>query len=279
MLNRPENEANEENREIGEYEEYLEQNSKGINPSTKSRDSHNIILDDCKQIKKDEEDYISKSDEVTMIKVKDHTHLISVKKINKVELVNLNCKKNFFVANEGQNKENLIIHHKKVSENNFGEKLENEKNKNIIRKEKQKKENKKSNCRKKHKKKIFSKSKKEENNEILSEIIYEMIRNYEHQIINNNNSHIPIQPFEIIKNISHNKVDNDEVLTEEAITNLRNLSSNRPHIYNLEQQPIMNENDGENLFNLNENNHSVVGWVDYYLQTEENLQIFIKIHK
>ena len=66
----------------------------------------------------------------------------------------------------------------------------------------------------------------------------------------------------------NSQINNDEVLTEDALIN---INSNRPRYNMREEDIIMNENDGEILFDLNENNHSDIGWIDPHLLTKEVL--------
>lgn len=277
MQNTELNEENEEGRNIDEYEEFLEQKSKNESISTKIKDRPVIIVEECELLKIGEAGYCnSKNEGVRIIKTKEinknkNIHLKSEKEKNKVELPNLNTNKNPFADNERKNEENLIFLQEKVKNNKLNEKKVNEKNINIIQKEKQKKKKKikKANFRKKLMKKKFSKSKKEENNEIPSEIINALIWSYEHPE-NSANIHIPNQPFEKIKSpfYQNSQIDNDEMLTEDALIN---INSNRPR-YNIRQEDkIMDENDGENLFDLNENNHSDIDWVDLNLATNEVL--------
>lgn len=275
MQNTQLNEENDEERKIEEYEEFLAQKPKNENISTKVKDCPVKILDVPEPLKLDETGYYnSKSDIVRIIKTKEintitNIHLKSEKEKAKVELPNLNTNKNPFADNERKNEENPTFLQKKVKNNELNEKKVNEKNKNIIQKEKLKKKIKTATIRKRLMKKKFSKTTKEDNNETLSEIINALIWSYEHQK-SSANIHIPIQSFETIKSPfnQNSQIDNDEVLTEDALIN---INSNRPRYNIREEDIIMDENDGENLFDLNENNHSDIDWVDLNLITNEVL--------
>ena len=275
MQNTQLNEEDEEGRKIEEYEEFLDQKPKNESMSTKFKSCPAKILDEYEPQKIGEAGYDNlKNEEVNIIKTKEinknkNIHLKSEVGNNKVELPGLNTNHNPFAVNGRRNEENLISLWKKVNNNKLNEKIVNEKNKNINQKEKQKKKIKKANLRKKLMKKKFPKPKKEVNSEIPTEIINALIWNYEHPKISDS-IHIPIQPFENIKSpfCQNSKINNDEVLNEEALSN---INSNRPRYNIREEDIIMDENDGENLFDLNENNLSALDWVDLNLLTNEVL--------
>ena len=275
MQNTQLNEEDEEGRKIEEYEEFLDQKPKNESMSTKFKSCPVKILDEYELQKIGETGYDNlKNEEVNIIKTKEinknkNIHLKSEVGNNKVELPGLNTNHNPFAVKGRRNEENLISLWKKVNNNKLNEKIVNEKNKNINQKEKQKKKIKKANLRKKLMKKKFSKPKKEVNNEIPTEIINALIWSYEHPKISDN-IHIPIQPFDKIKSpfYQNSKINNDEVLNEEALSN---INSNRPRYNIREADIIMDENDGENLFNLNENNLSALDLVDLNLLTNEVL--------
>ena len=275
MQNTQLNEEDEEGRKIEEYEEFLDQKPKNESMSTKFKSCPAKILDEYEPQKIGEAGYDNlKNEEVNIIKTKEinknkNIHLKSEVGNNKVELPGLNTNHNPFAVNGRRNEENLISLWKKVNNNKLNEKIVNEKNKNINQKEKQKKKTKKANLRKKLMKKKFPKPKKEVNSEIPTEIINALIWSYEHPKISDS-IHIPIQPFENIKSLfcQNSKINNDEVLNEEALSN---INSNRPRYNIREEDIIMDENDGENLFNLNENNLSALDWVDLNLLTNEVL--------
>ena len=275
MQNTQLNEENDEERKLDEYEEFLEQKPKNENISTKIKDCLVKIEDVCEPLKLSETSYYnSKRDGVRIIKTKEintitKIHLKSEKEKNKIEFPKLNINTNPLVVKEKKNEENLIFLPKKVKINKLNEKKVNEKNKNIIQKENQKKKIKKATLRKKLMKKKFSKTTKEENDDILSEIINALISSYEHPKISAN-IHIPIQPFEKIKSpfYQNSQIDNDEVLTKDAWIN---INSSRLRYNMREEDIIMDENDGENFFDLNENNHSDIDWVDLNLLTNEVL--------
>ena len=275
MQNNQLNEFNDEERKIDEYEEFLEQKQKNENISTKIKDCPVKISEAPEPFKLGETGHHnSKSDDVNIIKTKEinpitNIHLTSEKEEAKFELPNLNTNKSPFADSERKNEDNLIFLHKKVKNNKLNEKIVNEKNINIIQKEKRKKKIKKATIRKRLKKKKISKTTQEENNEILREIINEVIWSYEHQK-NNANIYVPIQTFEKIKSpfYQNSEINNDEVLTEDAFFN---INSNRPRYNMREEDIIMNENGLENLFDLNENNHSDIGWIDPHLLTKEVL--------
>ena len=275
MQNNQLNEEDEEGRKIEEYEEFLDQKPKNESMSTKFKSCPVKILDEYELQKIGETGYDNlKNEEVNIIKTKEinknkNIHLKSEVGNNKVELPGLNTNHNPFAVKGRRNEENLISLWKKVNNNKLNEKIVNEKNKNINQKEKQKKKIKKANLRKKLMKKKFSKPKKEVNNEIPTEIINALIWSYEHPKISDN-IHIPIQPFDKIKSpfYQNSKINNDEVLNEEALSN---INSNRPRYNIREADIIMDENDGENLFNLNENNLSALDLVDLNLLTNEVL--------
>ena len=269
MQNTQLNEDNEEGRTISEYDEYLKKIAKNDFPSTKSKDCPVKIPNECKLIKKDETGY---NDGAKIIKTKDisemkNTHLKAEKENNKVELPNLNSEQNLFSVDERKNEVNLIFLSKKVKNNKLDEKKVNEKNKN----QKQKKKVKRANLRKKLKKKKISKSKKEEDNEIPSEIIKALFEFYEGQKTSGN-IHIPIQTFEEIKTPfkQNSQIDKDEILTENALINI-NTNRYKPRYIMQEENIITYENYGENLFDLNEYNHSEIGWVNLNLPTNEFL--------
>ena len=269
MQNTQLNEDNEEGRTISEYDEYLKKIAKNDSPSTKSKDCLAKIPNECKLIKKDETGY---NDGAKIIKTKDisemkNTHLKAEKENNKVELPNLNSKNNLFSVDERKNEENLIFLSKKVKNNKLDEKKVSENNK----KQKQKKKVKRANLRKKLKKKKISKSKKEEDNEIPSEIIKALFEFYEGQKTSGN-IHIPIQTFEEIKTPfkQNSQIDKDEILTENALINI-NTNWYKPRYIMQEENIITYENYGENLFDLNEYNHSEIGWVNLNLPTNEFL--------
>ena len=275
MQNTQLNEEDEEGRKIEEYEEFLDQKPKNESMSTKFKSCPAKILDEYEPQKIGEAGYDNlKNEEVNIIKTKEinknkNIHLKSEVGNNKVELPGLNTNHNPFAVNGRRNEENLISLWKKVNNNKLNEKIVNEKNKNINQKEKQKKKIKKANLRKKLMKKKFPKPKKEVNSEIPTEIINALIWSYEHPKISDN-IHIPIQPFDKIKSpfYQNSKINNDEVLNEEALSN---INSNRPRYNIQEENIIMDENDGENLFDLNENNLSALDWVDLNLLTNEVL--------
>jgi len=275
MQNNQLNEEDEEGRKIEEYEEFLDQKPKNESMSTKFKSCPVKILDEYELQKIGETGYDNlKNEEVNIIKTKEinknkNIHLKSEVGNNKVELPGLNTNHNPFAVKGRRNEENLISLWKKVNNNKLNEKIVNEKNKNINQKEKQKKKIKKANLRKKLMKKKFPKPKKEVNSEIPTEIINALIWSYEHPKISDN-IHIPIQPFDKIKSpfYQNSKINNDEVLNEEALSN---INSNRPRYNIREEDIIMDENDGENLFNLNENNLSALDWVDLNLLTNEVL--------
>ena len=275
MQNTQLNEEDEEGRKIEEYEEFLDQKPKNESMSTKFKSCPAKILDEYEPQKIGEAGYDNlKNEEVNIIKTKEintnkNIHLKSEEGNNKVELPGLNTNHNPFAVNGRRNEENLISLWKKVNNNKLNEKIVNEKNKNINQKEKQKKKIKKANLRKKLMKKKFPKPKKEVNSEIPTEIINALIWSYEHPKISDN-IHIPIQPFDKIKSpfYQNSKINNDEVLNEEALSN---INSNRPRYNIQEENIIMDENDGENLFDLNENNLSALDWVDLNLLTNEVL--------
>ena len=252
--------------------------SKIVSMSTKFKSCPAKILDEYEPQKIGEAGYVNlKNEEVNIIKTKEinknkNIHLKSEVGNNKVELPGLNTNHNPFAVNGRRNEENLISLCKKVNNNKLYEKIVNEKNKNINQKEKQKKKIKKANLRKKLMKKKFPKPKKEVNSEIPTEIINALIWSYEHPKISDS-IHIPIQPFENINSLfcQNSKINNDEVLNEEALRALSNINSNRPRYNIREEDIIMDENDGENLFNLNENNLSALDWVDLNLLTNEVL--------
>ena len=261
MQNTQLNEDNEEGRTISEYDEYLKKIAKNDSPSTKSKDCPVKIPNECKLIKKDETGY---NDGAKIIKTKDisemkNTHLKAEKENNKVELPNLNSEQNLFSINERKNEVNLIFLSEKVKNNKLDEKKVSENNK----KQKQKKKVKRANLRKKLKKKKISKSKKEEDNEIPSEIIKSLFDFYEGQKTSGN-IHIPIQSFEEIKTPfkQNSQIDKDEILTENAFINI-NTNRPPPRYNNQEVDIITYENYGENLFDLYENNHSEISWANF----------------
>jgi hypothetical protein len=110
--------------------------------------------------------------------------------------------------------------------------------------------------------------KKEEDKEIVSNIIEEIVYAYEHPKINSS-IQIPILPFEKIKSPfdQNSQVDNDEVLTEEAF----NICCNHPRFNAGNQAMIIEEDTEENLFDLQQDGNDEINWVDFNAPTNEAL--------
>ena len=262
----------EETQKIGDYQEFLDKNEESNNLSTKIKDPHKKEFDE-ENLEKKNCNIEQKGDRI-IIKCKQMNYCEDIefktwKENKEVIPQNLNSEQNSIELNKEQNKGNRKFIHKKVSDNKFNKIKENQKDKNINRKRKQRRESRKKNHRKKASKKNIPNKKNEEYIEIPYEIIEEIIKDYEQPKINN--IKISTQSFEKIKipNYSNGPInEDDEVLTEEAIANIR-CNHTR---YNMRHQAmIMDEPSGENLFDLNENNRRDIGWVDLEHPTYEDL--------
>ena len=227
----------EETQKIGDYQEFLDKNEESNNLSTKIKDPHKKEFDEENLEKKN-----------CNIEQKGDRIIIKCKQMNYCEDIEFKTWK--------ENKE--VIPQNLNSEQN-----------SINRKRKQRRESIKKDHRKKASKKNIPNKKNEEYIEIPYEIIEEIIKDYEQPKINN--IKISTQSFEKIKipNYSNGPInEDDEVLTEEAIANIR-CNHTR---YNMRHQAmIMDEPSGENLFDLNENNRRDIGWVDLEHPTYEDL--------
>jgi hypothetical protein len=263
----------EENRKIGDYQEFLDKNEQSNNSSTKIKEPRKKEFDE-ENLEEKNGNIEQKGDRI-IIKCKQMNYCEDIefkteKENKEVFPQNLNCEQNPITINKEQNKGNKKFIHKKVSDNKFNKINENKRDEDISRKRKQKRENRKKNHRKEALNKDIPNKKNEEYIEIPYEIIEEIIKDYEQPKINNNNK-IQIQSFEKIKipNYSNGPInEDDEVLTEEAIANIR-CNHTR---YNMRHQAmIMDETSGENLFDLNKNNRSDIGWVDLEHPTYEDL--------
>ena len=262
----------EENRKIGDYQEFLDKNEQSNNSSTKIKEPRKKEFDE-ENLEEKNGNIEQKGDRI-IIKCKQMNYCEDIefkteKENKEVFPQNLNCEQNPITINKEQNKGNKKFIHKKVSDNKFNKIKENQKDKNINRKRKQRRESRKKNHRKKASKKNIPNKKNEEYIEIPYEIIEEIIKDYEQPKINN--IKISTQSFEKIKipNYSNGPInEDDEVLTEEAIAKIR-CNHTR---YNMRHQAmIMDEPSGENLFDLNENNRRDIGWVDLEHPTYEDL--------
>ena len=274
MQNNPRGE--EEKKNFDEIEAFFDKNLDNKNLSTKVKDFQPKESDEDNSLK-DGEDCPKCNDAkiinlIQMNKFENIDLRVEQEKIeDKLQNLNLNDNQNLFADKKEENNENLISRNKKVNENNFSEKIENKKNKFIIKKPKHKK--KKKNRRAKRKKKAVKKNillnqKKEEDKEIVSNIIDEIVYAYEHPKINSS-IQIPILPFEKIKSPfdQNSQVDNDEILTEEAF----NICCNHPRFNAGNQAMIIEENTEENLFDLQQDGNDEINWVDFNAPTNEVL--------
>ena len=263
----------EENRKIGDYQEFLDKNEQSNNSSTKIKEPRKKEFDE--ENLEEKNGNIEQKGDIIIIKCKQMNYCEDIefkteKENKEVFPQNLNCEQNPITINKEQNKGNKKFIHQKVSDNKFNKINENKRDEDISRKRKQKRENRKKNHRKEALNKDIPNKKNEEYIEIPYEIIEEIIKDYEQPKINNNNK-IQIQSFEKIKipNYSNGPINNDdEILTEETIANIRYNHSR----YNIgHQEMIFDEPGDENLFDLNENNGRDIGWVDFEHPTYEDL--------
>ena len=267
----------EEKKNFDEIEAFFDKNLDNKNVSTKDKDFQTNQSNKDNSLK-DGEDCLNGKKPIIinlrqMNKDENVEERVEKDKIEvKLQALNLNDNQALFADKKEENNENIISLIKKVNEINLSEKKENKKNK-FNQRQKQKKKIRRFKRKKKAvKKNILLNQKKEEDKEIVSNIIDEIVYAYEHPTINSN-IQIPILPFEKIKDpfdqISH--VDDDEVLTEEAAFNIRNICCNDPRFNARNQAMIIEENTEENLFDLEQDGNTEINWVDFNAPTNEAL--------